>query len=370
LPFFQGKADFGDLYPSVRSWCSEPQKIAEKNDILISVRAPVGPTNLCTEKSCIGRGLSAIRCGKDVHYKFVLYAIRHLERTLSDQGRGSTFASITQKELRELEIPVPPLSEQRLIVSKLDAVLGVVASCRERLAKISTLLKRFRQPVLANACNGKLTEEWRTENGICDDQWQEQTLKELLSEPLANGRSVRDGIDGVPVLRLTCLKKGRIDLSERKIGDWSKSEAEKFFVKKGDFFVSRGNGSHSLVGRGGLLIDEPNEIAFPDTLIRIRVCRKRVLSEFLATVWNSASIRQQIEAVAHTSAGIWKISQGNIEELLLSVPPLSEQREIVRRVESLFAFADRIESRLSSAAANVEKLTQSVLAKAFRGELG
>src|SRR5437762_3415954 len=88
MPFFQGKADFNDLFPTVRYWCNKPLKIALPNDILLSVRAPVGPTNLCNQESCIGRGLSAIRAGNKVDHRYLLYFFRSIENKLSSQGRG------------------------------------------------------------------------------------------------------------------------------------------------------------------------------------------------------------------------------------------------------------------------------------------
>lgn len=91
--------------------------------------------------------------------------------------------------------------------------------------------------------------------------------------------------------------------------------------------------------------------------------------EFLTSIWNSSQIRSQIETAAHTTAGIWKISQGDMERFVLPVPALAEQQEIVRRVERLFAFADQIEARLAQAQTQVARLTQSLLAQAFRGEL-
>ena len=105
------------------------------------------------------------------------------------------------------------------------------------------------------------------------------------------------------------------------------------------------------------------------TLIRIRVWQDAVASAFLRLVWDSKGIRDQIEAAAHTTAGIWKISQTDLEGFLLPIPPLPEQREIVRRVEQLFTLADQLEAHYARARAHVNKLTQSLLAKAFRGEL-
>lgn len=132
LPFFQGKADFGSRYPIPRIWCIAPQKIAEPGDILISVRAPVGPTNVADVRCCIGRGLSAIRPYPNIADRdFILYALKISEAALAEQGSGSTFSAIGQNHLRALEIPLPPLPEQRRIVAALEERLATVARARQ-----------------------------------------------------------------------------------------------------------------------------------------------------------------------------------------------------------------------------------------------
>ena len=120
LPFYQGKLEFGDLYPTPRKWCSSPKKIAEKGDVLISVRAPVGPTNICPEKSCIGRGLAAIRPMEGIESLFVLYLIRAFENSIAGKGTGTTFNAITGSQLSGFEIPLSPLPEQHRIVAKIE----------------------------------------------------------------------------------------------------------------------------------------------------------------------------------------------------------------------------------------------------------
>jgi type I restriction enzyme, S subunit len=302
-------------------------------------------------------------------YVAAFFQTRDYWNQITENLSGSAQPNCNASKLASLTVPIAPLAEQRRIVRKLDSLLGKVSSSRQRLSRVPGLLKRFRQSVLAAACSGKLTADWREENGVAMEDWNESKLLDLLAEPLANGRSVRDAIDGFPVLRLTCLKNGRIDLAERKIGEWTKKDAQRFLVKKDDYLVSRGNGSHSLVGRGGLVVDEPDDVAYPDTLIRMRLQQAIMSPEFVSSIWNSPQIRSQIEAAAHTSAGIWKISQADIEGFVIPVPPLSEQQGIVRRVEKLFTFADQIEARLRQAQSHVDRLTQSVLAKAFRGEL-
>ena len=104
LPFFQGKADFQEMYPKVRIWCtSGKRKEAEPSDILISVRAPVGAVNICDQKSIIGRGLSAIRPSKEVDTKFLYYFLKANERQIDALGTGSTFKAITQETLKKIE---------------------------------------------------------------------------------------------------------------------------------------------------------------------------------------------------------------------------------------------------------------------------
>lgn len=90
LPFYQGKLEFGEIYPTPQKWCTAPKKIAEKGDVLISVRAPVGPTNICPEKSCIGRGLAAIRPLGGIETFFILYLMRTFENLISEKSTGST----------------------------------------------------------------------------------------------------------------------------------------------------------------------------------------------------------------------------------------------------------------------------------------
>ena len=120
LPFFQGKADFGEMYPTPRVFCSKPNRIAEPGDILMTVRAPVGPTNINVVQSCIGRGLAAIRASKSIDRDYLLYFLRFYEPELAKAGTGSTFAAISRDDLETVKIPLPPLPEQRRIADLLS----------------------------------------------------------------------------------------------------------------------------------------------------------------------------------------------------------------------------------------------------------
>jgi type I restriction enzyme, S subunit len=124
LPFFQGKAEFGKLFPTIQKWCNAPKKVAEAGDILLSVRAPVGPTNLAAERCCIGRGLTAIQAITPFNQKYLLHYFRHIQSWLSEQGTGTTFAAVSGNFIRNINIPVAPLDEQKRIADHLDSLLA------------------------------------------------------------------------------------------------------------------------------------------------------------------------------------------------------------------------------------------------------
>ncbi len=151
IPFFQGKADFGELYPTVRVYCSQPTKIAEKDDILLSVRAPVGPTNLSPGRVCIGRGLAAIRPFSDMSLRYLLYYFRFFESQLSAKGTGTTFKAITQATIKNLDVPVPPLPDQEHIVFRIEELFSQLDASVAELKTAKERLKVYRQAVLKEA---------------------------------------------------------------------------------------------------------------------------------------------------------------------------------------------------------------------------
>jgi len=147
LPFYQDNDEFGPKYPIPQKWCKVPKKIAEKGDILISVRAPVGEINIAPHKCCIGRGIAALRA-KDTCDKFLYYSILLQRKALSKICQGSTFEAINRKELTELLITLPPSLEQVKIADILTTVDDFIEKTKQIIEKTKDLKKGLMQRFL------------------------------------------------------------------------------------------------------------------------------------------------------------------------------------------------------------------------------
>ncbi|MBL7071050.1 MAG: restriction endonuclease subunit S [Candidatus Omnitrophica bacterium] len=154
IPFFQGKAEFGVKYPKITKWCNEPRKLAEKDDTLISVRAPVGDVNIAPEKCCIGRGLAAIR-GVSAYNNFIYFVMFSARDILAKIGQGSTFEAINKDVLFKLKVTVPPIREQQKIAKILSTVDDAIDKSGKVTEKTKQLKRGLMQELLSHGIGHK-----------------------------------------------------------------------------------------------------------------------------------------------------------------------------------------------------------------------
>ncbi len=156
VAFFQGKAEFGKLYPVVVKWTTEPKRLAKTNDILLSVRAPVGPTNLAPVDCAIGRGLHAIRPNPDIDHLFLLWSIRASVSRLQFKSTGSTFSAVTGQQVKAHRISIPSLMEQTRLVKSIETQFSYIDTIEASVSHGLALVDAFRQTLLAEAFAGRL----------------------------------------------------------------------------------------------------------------------------------------------------------------------------------------------------------------------
>ena len=278
----------------------------------------------------------------------------------------TSVAAIYQKQLIGLDIPVPPLAEQKVIADKLDSLLAQVETTKARLDRVPDILKRFRQSVLAAAVSGQLTEEWRGSAKLAD--WASVTLKEVaeIKDPHPSHRTPKVVSGGVPYIGIGDLKNdGSIDFeSARKVSvDILKEHNKRYVLKEGDFVF----GKIGTLGKATVLPVGIDYTLSANVILIQPILEKIVptyLMYFLSSPSTMAEVAKQANSTSQAAFGIKKM-----RSFVTSLPTIEEQTEIVRRVEELFAFADVVEQKAQAASERVNKLAKSILAKAFRGEL-
>ena len=196
LLFLQGKAEFGEIYPSPFVYCSKPIKIADTNDVLLSVRAPVGDVNIAPFRCCIGRGLSSIRAKSDkLHYLFLFYYLKFGSKRFESLSMGSTFKAIRKEEIENYKIPLPPPSEQLKIAEILSIVDHAIQKTNEVIAKTERLKKGLMQELLTKGIGHKEFKD--TEIGRVPKDWEVVKLREIISLEYGKGLPERKRIIGV-----------------------------------------------------------------------------------------------------------------------------------------------------------------------------
>ena len=356
LPFFQGKTEFTDWFPIPNKWCTEPKKIAEPFDVLLSVRAPVGPTNIAKEKCCIGRGLAAIRYADC--YKYILYYLRSVSKYLESKATGTTFSSISGDTIKNLPIPLPPLATQHAIVTRIETLFAELDKAVQHLRTAQQQLKTYRQAVLNHWLNND------------DGKWEMVKLGKVIEKP-TYGTSKKCDYDivGTGVLRIPNIGNGYIIDDDLKFAVFSDEEKEKYSLKEGDLLTIRSNGSVDLVGKCALISSKEEKYLFAGYLIRLRPFPEKVNSKFLSLTLESHKLRIQIEDKAKSTSGVNNINSVEIQNLEIPLPPLTEQQRIVNEIESRLSQATATETYIENALQQAEALRQSILKKAFSGDL-
>jgi type I restriction enzyme S subunit len=346
--------------------------------------------------------------------QFLMHALHTLD--LADLDTSTAIPGLNRNDVYEQKILLPPLAEQKRIVAKVEELLVRVNATKERLAKVSMILKRFRQSVLAAACSGRLTADWRSTQKELEpaDQLVERIRKKYREQYEAECSKVkREGkrLPKKPEI-LESRKVETVELPEipdewtwiylPALGHMSRGKSKHRprnaphlyggpypFIQTGDIAQSGGlitshQQTYSEAGlaqshlwpSGTICITIAANIAnsalltypacFPDSVVGLipdkSLCVKEFAEFFIRTA--RSNLDQFAPATAQKNINIEILS-----DVAVPLPPLAEQKEIVRRVEAMFKLADTIEKRLAAASLRAEKLTQAILAKAFRGEL-
>jgi len=281
---------------------------------------------------------------------------------------GSTRLKLNQSRMKEIPVRLAPYEEQKRIAGKLEQLLTAVDATKKRLAKVPTILKRFRQSVLTAAVSGELTKDWREGNDI--SSWEKLPLEKLIKGKPRNGYSPRavSYETDIKSLTLTATTSGVFNPVHFKYIDTKISDDSHLWLEDGDILIQRGN-TLEYVGVSAIYRGPKKAFIYPDLMMKVKT-QDNILVRYLHYSLLSEPVRDYFRNNATGTAGnMPKINQKVVMSAPISVPPLNEQQEIVSRVNTLFALADQILEKQKNAQQKTIKLRSSILAKAFRGEL-
>ena len=350
LPFFQGKTEFTDWFPIPNKWCTEPKKIAEPFDVLLSVRAPVGPTNIAKEKCCIGRGLAAIRYADC--YKYVLYYLRSVSKYLESKATGTTFSSISGDTIKDLPIPLPPLSTQHAIVTRIETLFAELDKAVQHLRTAQQQLKIYRQAVLNHWLNNE------------EGKWEMVKLGEVAEMCLGKmlDKSKNKGTYQ-PYLRNVNVRWGSFDLDDLLEMRFEESEQERYGIQIGDLIMCEGGEP----GRCAIWNATVPNMKIQKALHRIRV-KDSIYNKFVYYLFSLYAQNGRLEKF-FTGTTIKHLTGQSLKSIEIPLPPLAEQQRIVAEIESRLSQAEAAAASIENALQQAEALRQSILKKAFSGEL-
>jgi len=348
LSFFQGKADFGETHPTSRVWCSAPKKIAEPGDILLSVRAPVGPTNVARRQCCIGRGLTAIRGEKKALTQFIYYWLKHIESWLSAQGEGSTFKAIGKEKIKNLKIPIPPLPVQERIVQILQKADEIYRKRQDALKLADAILPSIFHDTFE-----------------CDSsKWPQKRIGDIVktrSGGTPSRRKPEYWHGTIPWVSPSDMKVTEIHDAEEHICEEAIDESATNLVEPNTILV---------VVRSGILAH-----TFPVAITRASVTfnqdirallpnQELLIPEYL--LWAlKASTPHILMSIVKRGSTVHSIDTSRFLDMVIPVPPITVQRTFVAQVEQLVSASQRLYDGTSDS----DGLFKSLLARAFSGEL-
>ena len=364
--------------------------------IVVTCIGNLGKVGLTTKTSATNQQINAVIPHEGINPTFIFHYCKTLKPWLETESSATTISIVNKGIFSKAPISLPPLAEQTRIAQKLDELLAQVDTLKARIDAIPALLKRFRQSVLAAAVSGRLTEEWRAQNvgwvdegnptavpNRNDDCWVSQAQPNLRAgwRSLAVNSLCTAAFDGpfgsklksddytsegARVVRLENI--GHLSfISEKKtfIGSAKLAELSKNQLETGDILFSSFVDEEIRVCR----LPQSEEIFINKAdCFCLRIDQSTADPTFMMYALAAKQTYQRIKESVH-GATRPRINLGFLKSFELNVPPHAEQTEIVRRVEQLFAFADQLETKVAAAKSRIDHLTQSILAKAFRGEL-
>lgn len=364
LPFYQGKKEFGDKYIGPpTTWTTEVTKVAEKGDVLMSVRAPVGPVNIASSRCCIGRGLAAIRSGAKLNSDFLFYYLLLKQPEISG-NQGAVFASISRSEIEQIPIPIAPLHDQLRIASILDESFAhaeqAIENTRQNLERTKSLVALAASEMMTGG-DGTLLRETTVADVAS------RRPGSIRTGPFGSQLLHSEFVDaGIPVLGIDNAVHNEFRWGKRRYITRAKfRQLSRYQVYPGDVLIT-------IMGTCGRCAVIPDDI--PVAINSKHICcisldKEQCLPEFLHVYFLYHPVARDYLTRTAKGSIMSGLNMGIVRELPLLLPSTARQREIVERLASVGHHSRTIVRNFERKLAALDELKHSLLHHAFTGQL-
>ncbi|WP_293388432.1 restriction endonuclease subunit S [Phascolarctobacterium sp.] len=372
FPFYKpSDLDQGRLTYDASEYLSEEGKkvsrIIPKNSTAVCC---IGSIGKCGYLMCEGTTNQQINSAIPKINSLCMYyylCTENFVQNLLSMASATTIAIVNKSKMESCAFPLPPLSEQQRIVERIEELFAKLDEAKERLQEVADSFAVRKAAILHKAFTGELTKQWRRENGVSDESWEEKTIGEICSS-LKYGTSKKSSDDGeVVVLRMGNLQNGEIDWSTLAYTS-DEEDIKKYLLKSGDVLFNRTN-SPELVGKTSIYRGEMPAI-YAGYLFKLDYEKNIVGGDYLNYYLNSSKAKEYYMQVKTDGVSQSNINAKKIGEFEIPLPTLSEQHEIVRLINDLLARERAAKQATEQALASVDLMKKSILARAFCGELG
>ena len=369
-PLIGGAADMGEKYPEIKRYTNKPTKISSDEDLIICVRATLGKPIFSDGRYCLGRGVAAIRplVGSRKLYK---YFFLNFEQYLFDNATGTTFAQVNSNILQKMPLALPPLAEQQRIVERIESLFAKLDEAKENLQNVLDGFETRKAAILHKAFTGELTAKWRKQHVVSIESWGSVKVSNLC-ENIVCGKTPTSYIDNngdIPYLKVYNIVNNKIDFDSKpqyipkKIHE---SKLKSSILKPKDVIMN-------IVGpplrKIAIIPDTYPEWNMNQAIVRFRT-KEKLYYKYLYYYLIYPKTLDDIICETKGVVGQANISITQSRNLNINLPTFSEQTEIVRIIDELFVKEQQAKELAENTLAKIDLIKKSILARAFRGELG
>jgi len=371
-----------DNYPEIIAGSdigSSKQSVCKKDVLLCKINPRINrvwKVSQFTDNELIASSEWIIIRNNHINENYLMYCFQSKyfrEFMLSNvSGVGGSLMRAQPKYVQTYPIPLPPLSEQQRIVERIEELFAKLDEAKERLQEVADSFAVRKAAILHKAFTGELTKQWRRKNGVSDESWEESNLGSFIACGPQNGlyKPKSSYGDGIRIIRIDAFYDGVIEQwDELKRLRLDENEIECYSLNLNDILINRVN-SMQYLGKSALVRELKDICVFESNIMRLSVDESRIYPEFLISFLNSQMGLNELRKNAKQAVNQASINQQDIKNVIINLPALSEQHEIVRLIDDLLARERSAQQATEQALASIDLMKKSILARAFRGELG